>query len=95
MKSQKMVEPHAQARNARVRVALGVRRRTGTRGDTVRVGRERGHRRTRGRRGRAGPMWEAGAGETQGGWARVRVRVAGLIGRLTGWFDLWIQVIDQ
>jgi hypothetical protein len=40
VKSRKMVEPHAQAWNARVRAALGMRCRTGTRGDTVGVGRE-------------------------------------------------------
>jgi hypothetical protein len=92
-KSRKMAEPHAQ--NVRARVALGVRRGTGTCGDTARAGRERDNGRARGRRDGAGPMREAGAGGTRGGRARVRVRVAESIGRLAGWFDVWVQVMDQ
>jgi hypothetical protein len=42
---------------------------------------------------RAGPVQEARAGGTQGGRARMCVRVARSVGRLTGWFDLWVQVI--
>jgi hypothetical protein len=37
----------------------------------------------------------AGARRTRGGWARVQVGVAGLVGRLTDWFDLWVQVMDE
>jgi hypothetical protein len=42
-----------------------------------------------------GPVREAGTGGTQGGRAHVWVGVAGSIGRLVGWFDLWVQVVDQ
>jgi hypothetical protein len=45
--------------------------------------------------GGAGPAWEAGTGRTWGGRARVRVGVDGWVGRLVGWFDLWVKVIDQ
>jgi hypothetical protein len=37
----------------------------------------------------------AGVGGTRGGWARMRVGVVGSVGRLVGWFDLWVQVVDQ
>jgi hypothetical protein len=43
----------------------------------------------------AGPAREAGVGGTRGGWARMRVGVAGSVGRLVGWFDLWVQVMDE
>jgi hypothetical protein len=45
--------------------------------------------------GRVWPVWEVGTGGTRGGRTRVWVGVAGSVGRLTGWFDLWVQVIDQ
>jgi hypothetical protein len=60
-KSQKMAEPHAQAWNARARAALGVRRGTGTRGDTAGAGRERDC-------GRAQDSGWVGACASRGGW---------------------------
>jgi hypothetical protein len=45
--------------------------------------------------GGVGPTREAGVGGTRGRRARMRVAVAGSVGRLTGWFDLWVQVMDQ
>jgi hypothetical protein len=45
--------------------------------------------------GVARPVQEVEAGGTQGRWARMRVGVAGSVCQLTGWFDLWVQVMDQ
>jgi hypothetical protein len=71
-KSQKMTEPHVQARNTR---HVGAGRVTILRG------------------------WDAnrttGARRRRGGRARVRVGVAGSVGPLTSWFDLWVQVMKS
>jgi hypothetical protein len=54
---------------------------TGTHGDTVQAGRERDRGHARGRRGGAGPVWEAGAGGTRGGWVGAHVSQCGWVCR--------------